>query len=319
MPIVPQLQAVTDDYVLNTRPVDVFFRANVLLFKLLSRGNTYDGGKKIKTFLEYDHVNRGAYGPRSLIPIGKNEIITAAFFPYAAYYASATIDMDDQLMNAGDAAVVDLTIASLRNMEKSIRDVMGTQIYQSRAVNQALDPDSLPFNGTADLFSQVLATEYGEIAPNDMPNRWIAGSIAAQRVMSFAFMQELRRAASLDVTKEGKPDLYITTELLLDAFERTQQVQVRYSDKKLLDAGFDNVLFKSAPVVADSKQTAGLVDAFNTGFLDIKTHAKRNFTKPEWQSPIQQPDTATCNIRWAGNLICSNRLAHARALQVIEP
>ena len=88
--------------------------------------------------------------------------------------------------------------------------------------------------------------------------------------------------------------------------------------RDLADAGFDNVLFKGCPVVSDDKQTAGYVDALNTKYLDVLTHSRRNFTTPEWKSPIQQPDTATANIRWAGNLICKNRKAHARATGITD-
>lgn len=315
MALIQEIQAVTDDYINNHQPVDIYFTSNVLLFKLLTRGNTYDGGKKIKALLEYAEQNTGSYGPTSVLPVNKVEIFTEANFPYAAYFGVSTIDMDDQLLNSGSAAIVDLVHGKIRNMEKSIRKTMGAAVYAARAAGIAADPKARPLYGLADLFNQGQNFAYGEIIPADMPE-WIAGEIAGARTMGFDFMQELRREASTDVTAEGKPDLYITTELLLDAFERSQQVQVRYSSEKLLNAGFDNILFKGAAVVADGNQADNTVDALNTQFLDMKTHAKRNFTKPEWKSPIDQPDTITANVRWAGQLICTNRKAHARASNV---
>lgn len=313
-----EIQAATEDYIVNHQPIDVFFTSNVLLFKLLSLGKTYDGGKKIQVNLEYDMTNAGSYGPKSELPIAKKEITNAAFFVYGAYFATLTMDMDDELVNAGDRAIVNLLITKMRNAEKSIRYAMATDIYGARADGIAADPKSLPFFGLKDLFNQTTSFAYGEIKPDDMA-AWKAGSITDAKTMSFKFMQELRRAASIDNTNEGKPDLYLTTEVLKDAFERTLQVQARYSDKKLADAGFDNVLFKGAAVVSDDKQTAGYVDAINTKYLDVLTHSRRNFTKPEWKTPIQQPDTATANIRWAGQLVCKNRKAHARATTVTEP
>ena len=312
-----ELQAATQDYILNYQPTDIFFTSNVLLFKLLKLGKTYDGGKKIQVNLEYDMTNAGSYGPRSELPIAKKDIINAAFFPYAAYYATLTMDMDDELINSGDKAIVKLLVTKMKNAEKSIRYAMATDIYGSRAEGIAAKADALPFNGLKDIFDQSAAA-YGEILPADMP-KWRAGYNSVSTEMSFKFMQSLRRSASIDNTNEGKPDLYITTEILKDAFERTLQTQARYMSKDLADAGFDNVLFKGCPVVSDDKQTAGYVDALNTKYLDVLTHSRRNFTSPEWKSPIQQPDTATANIRWAGNLICKNRKAHARATTVTEP
>ena len=329
-----ELQAMTDYYIKQEQPVDIYFTSNVLLFKLLSLGKTYDGGKKIQTNLEYDMAHTGAYGPKSELPIAKKEILTAAFFEYAAYYATLTMDMDDDLINSGDQAIVNIVRAKLKNAEKSIRKAMAKQIYGQRdaLIADNEDPNAKPFNGLGDLFNiadnsttaGVTSVAYGEIS-EDQLGLWAPNHVTAEKEMSFAFMQELRREASIDNGNEGKPDLYLTTQELQDAFERTLQVQARYSDQKLLDVGFDNILFKGAPIVDDDIledarfNGKGRVYGLNTKYLDVLTHTKRNFTKPEWKSPIRQPDTATANIRWAGNLVCNNRKAHVVATDVVVP
>jgi hypothetical protein len=246
-----------------------------------------------------------------------------------------TIDMDDDLQNNGDLAIVNILKAKLQNAEKSIRKTMAQQVYGQRSalITAGSDANAYPFTGLGDLFNLAdtghtggsNTVEYGEIAENDM-SLWAPKVVNTENaVMSFKFMQTLRRTASIDNGNEGKPDLYITTQALQDAFERTLQVQARYSDQKLLDVGFDNILFKGAPVVdddvlEDSSRFSGgnRVYGLNTKYLDVLTHVKRNFTRPEWKSPIRQPDTATANIRWAGNLVCTNRKAHVVATRVIE-
>ena len=330
-----ELQAMTDYYIEKEQPTDIYFTSNVLLFKLLTMGKTYPGGKKIQVNLEYDMTHTGAYGPKSELPISKKEILNAAFFEYAAYYATLTMDMDDDLINNGDMAIVNIVKSKLQNAEKSIRKGMARQVYGQRSalITAGSDPNARPFTGLGDMFNiadnaftgGANTVEYGEIAENDM-NLWKPNLVTDEKVMSFKFMQELRREASIDNGNDGKPDLYITTQVLQDAFERTLQVQARYSDQKLLDVGFDNILFKGAPVVdddilEDSSRFSGgnRVYGLNTKYLDVLTHTKRNFTRPEWKSPIRQPDTATANIRWAGNLVCTNRKAHVLATRVVEP
>lgn len=322
-----ELQAMTDDYILNHQPVDIYFKSNVLLFKLLKLGKKYNGGKKIQVNLEYGETNSGSYGPKSELPIAKQEILNAAFFEYAAYYATLTVDMDDDLINNGDQAIVNLVKAKLKNAEKTIRKTMASQVYDRRSDNLAAgtDPNARPLNGLHDMLgvddagaATADSVAYGEIAANDM-SQWKANLISTSETMGFKFMQKLRRECGVDTTADAKPDLYLTTETLCDAFERTLQVQARYSDKSLVDAGFDNVLFKGAPIVPDDKCSSGFVYALNTQYLDVLTHSKRNFTRPEWKSPVRQPDTATANIRWAGNLVCKNRKAHGLANDVSEP
>ena len=181
---------------------------------------------------------------------------------------------------------------------------MGEDIYLAAA-------DTNKLNGLGDVFNTDKAVAYGEIKENDM-DKWAANVITTPEAIDFGVMQAIRRAASIDDNMAGKPDLYITTELLKDAFEASLQVQARYSDTKLVDAGFENILFGSRPIVSDNKQAEGVVDALNLQFLDVETHTDFNFTKPVWSSPIDQPDTKVAFIRWGGQLVCRNRQAHAR-------
>ena len=320
MALIQELQAVTDDFIFNRTPEDIYFRDHVLIWKLAKKGKSFSGGLKIQANLEYGKQHTGAYGPKTEFPVAKKEILTAAFFEYAAYFGISTYDMEDQLLNNGDAAMVNIIQTKLKNMQKSIRDTMAIDIWRTRAANIAAAPyaDPRPFEGVAALFDQTASTAYGEIRPNellredDSTSMWKAAYSNTAKVMSFATMQWIRRLASIGNSDADKPDLYITTEVLKDAYEATIQAQVRYSDKNLADSGFDNVLFKGAAITSDERQTANYIDGYNTKFLDIIHHGQRNFTKPEWKAEIRTPETYTCNTRWMGQLVCTNRLAHVR-------
>jgi hypothetical protein len=315
-----EIQAVTDDYVDKT-PVDIYFQDNVLLWKLLGNGNLMnnlvtgddlvDGGQKIRCILEYGEGNSGSYGSTTKIELGKRKIYNAARFRWAGYFASNTIDLDDRVQNTGDAAMLDSIAGKLTNIQKTIRKKMGGEIYDAAA-------DASCFLGLGDLFNTTTSTAYGEIAEDDMAN-WKANLIAAVEAISYAVMQKIRRTASLGQNNGDKPDIYVTTDVLVDAYERGLQTQQRFSDAKLVDAGFENVLFKRAPVVADDRQTAGYLDALNLRYLSIKTHSDYNFTRPKWEYSRDQPDTLTANVRWIGQLICKNRKAHCRHTNLKEP
>lgn len=306
-----ELQAITDAYVESTSN-DIYFKSNVLLYKLLGgeTGNlTIPGGKTIDVVLEYDGQNGGSYGNTTKLNLAKKEIFNKASFRWAAEYVSIIVDFEDQRQNAGDLAIVNLIEGKLRNAQKTIRTSMGGKIYTTAA-----DGDSI--NGLGDLFNTTTSTAYGGIAEDDMAE-WAAIQYATAGVMGFTTMQAIRRQASIDDNMESKPNLYITCEALKDKFESSLQTQARYSDVKLVDAGFDNILFGGAPVVSDNKYETNVgsthVDGLNLNYLDVLTHQKYNFTPPKWASPVDQPDTLVSSIRWAGNLICRNRQAHVRA------
>ena len=315
-----EIQAVTDDYVDKT-PVDIYFMDNVLLWKLLGNGNLkntmvtgqdlVDGGQMIRVFLEYGEGNSGSYGAKTKIELSKRNIINAARFRWAGYYASHTIDLDDRVQNTGDAAMLDLIQTKMENIQKTIRNKMGSEIYASAA-------DSTCFLGLGDLFNTSTSTAYGSIAEADMA-KWKANVITTSEAISYAVMQKIRRTASVGQNSMDKPNLYITTDTLVDAYERGLQTQQRFSDAKLVDAGFENVLFKRAPVVADDRQTAGYLDALNLRHLMLKTHRDYNFTKPKWEYSKDEPDTFTANVRYIGQLVTKHRGSHCRHTGLTEP
>jgi len=315
-----EVQAVTDDYNVK-KTTDIYGIDNVLLYMLMSggkfqdsivgAGETVDGGEMIRIPIEYARTNTGSYGNTTKIPQSKVEILNAARFRWAGTYAANAIDLDDQRKNTGDAAIVSLVQSKIDNIHKTIRDTQGTQVYASAST----DDDIL---GLGDLFSASTSTAYGSIAEDDMA-KWAHNLNATGGAISYAIMQEIRRTAKVGQSMGKKPNLYITTDVLKDGFERTIQANVRHKDGKLVDVGFDNVLFGSVPVVADDRQTSGYMDALNLDFLWLKTHADYQYTKPVWEYSKDQPDTLVANTRWIGQLVTSHRAAHARFTGLTDP
>jgi len=89
----------------------------------------------------------------------------------------------------------------------------------------------------------------------------------------------------------------------------------------MVEAGWDNILHKGSPIVADPYYTAGTLDALNLNFLSLRSHKDYNFTTPEWVAKREggQPDTITANSRWRGNLFCTNRQMNVRHTNLSEP
>src|SRR6056297_2211084 len=107
MGLLDQLEVITDNYIESNKPEDIIFQDNVLLYMLMSGnkfqdtlvqpGETVDGGKKIKVFLEHAKSHVGGYGNTTKIPQSKKDILNAAFYRWAGYYSSNTIDLDEQV------------------------------------------------------------------------------------------------------------------------------------------------------------------------------------------------------------------------------
>ena len=300
-----ELNAMTKAYILG-QAEDIYFKSHPLLFLLMKTQETVNGGLTLDQPLEVGAGNSGVYGPSTVISATRKEIYNMAKYPWGAYYASNSIDLDDQRKNNGESAIVKLVKGKLENINKTLKEKMAAGIYLDDIVDGVQG-----FNGLAALFNTNAAVAYGGITANQYAP-WAAKVDTDAVVGNFAGFQKIRRLATTDTNAEGMPNLYLTTQLLRDAFEASLQTLVRYSDKKMVDAGFSNILFDSAPVVADLAQTASRVEALNTRKLRFVSHEDYNFTKPEWRADRLQPDSMVADIRWSGQLTNSDRRAHAR-------
>ncbi len=315
-----QLQAATEDLWNNTDPVDIKFTDNALLWMLMKQSaavqfddyfvkasETVDGGKQIKVPLEYDEANSGSYGHNTVIPQSKVDIINAALFPWGGVYASNALGLDDQVQNAGAEAIVDLAYQYVQNVLKTAWKLMGADVF-IRASGDDYGIKAL----YTDLFNTTTSTAYGGIAEDDMA-LWAANVDTSGAVISFATLQEIWRDPAIGQHRSKRPNLGITTEVLKDAYENGLQSQQRFSDQKMVEAGFDNVLHKGAPVVADDNCQSGYFYALNTNYLKLKAHRDYNFTTPKWIAKEEsgQPDNIYCNTRWIGQLVCTHRKAHS--------
>jgi hypothetical protein len=324
MSLINQLNATTEYYWMQTEPEDILNKASALLWKLMQKalavGNweiqpseTVDGGLMIKVPLEYDISNYGAYGKDTVINQSKKSLVDAARFRWAGAYGSNTLNLDDLTQNTGDEAVVNLTKLYMSNIKKAIRVHMASQVIAAAA-----DDDSI--NGLGDLFNTTASTEYGSIDEDEMAS-WKANVITTAEAISFEVMQKIFREPGFGGYLGTRPNFCVTTELLCDGYERSLHPQQRYKEGGMVEAGWDNILHKGAPIVADPYVDTGILYALNLKFISLRSHKDYNFTKPEWVAKREggQPDTITANTRWRGNLLCTNRQMHVEHANLTEP
>jgi hypothetical protein len=324
MSLINQLNATTQYFWLQTEPEDIVNKASALLWKLmglaLERDNwtvkpheIVDGGLKVKVPLEFASSNSGSYGKNTVINQSKKDIIDAARFRWAGVYGSNTLNLDDLTQNTGEEALISLTRQYMNSIIKSARTNMADQVIAAAA-------DDYSINGLGDLFNTTTSTEYGSIDEDEMPS-WKANVITTVEAISFEVLQKIFRQVGFGDNAANLPDFCCTTQTLKDGYERTLQTQQRFRDSKMVDAGWENILFRGAPVVADTRYSTGVFDALNLRTLSLRSHKDYNFTTPEWIAKEEggQPDTITANTRWRGNLYCTNRQMNVRHTGLTEP
>jgi hypothetical protein len=102
------------------------------------------------------------------------------------------------------------------------------------------------------------------------------------------------------------PDMVLTTQTLFEKYEALLQPQLRYTDTKTADAGFQNLLFKAAPVTYDAHCTSGVVYFLNSKYLTLVGHSGKWFSQTEFVRP-ENLDARYALIMCYGNLTCRNR------------
>ncbi len=324
MSLLNQLNATTEYFWLNTEPVDIVNKASALLWKLMGNAiakdnwevkphEVVDGGLMVKVPLEYNTSNRGGYGASTVIAQSKVNIVDAARFRWAGVYGSNTLNLDDLTQNTGDEAIISLTKQYMKSIIKAARIQMAEDIITAAA-------DSTRINGLGDLFNADTSVEYGSIDEDEMPD-WKANVITTAEAISFEVLQKIFRTPNMGELDELLPNFVVTTPTLRDGYERSLHPQQRYTETKMVEAGWKNILHKGAPIVGDPYVTAGYLDALNLNFLELRSHKDYQFTKPVWvnKEVLGQPDTISANTRWRGNLYCSNRKMQVRHTNLTEP
>lgn len=324
MGLINQLNATTEVYWLSTEPQDIVNKASALAWKLMGNAiakdnwevkphETVDGGTMIKVPLEYATSNSGEYGADTVIDQSKKDIIDAARFRWAGVYGSNTLNLDDLTQNTGSEAVIDLTKKYMQSIIKAARTKLAADLIAAAATNKNI-------NGLGDLFNTSTSTAYGSITEAAVSD-WKANVITTAETISFEVMQKVFRAPDMGDFVGFLPNFIVTTSTLKDGYERSLHPQQRYADAKAVEAGWDNIIHKGAPIVADSGVTADYLYALNLNFLSLRSHKDYNFTAPKWvnKEVLGQPDTISANTRWRGNLFCSNRKMQVLHTNLKEP
>lgn len=196
-------------------------------------------------------------------------------------------------MNQGTNQVLDHVKTEMEAAEEDIRDAFATGIYSAGTDAKEIDG--------ARIFLSASNT-YGGIAQST--NSWWQAKVdSTTTALSLAAMQSRYEAAS---EPPDRPNLITTTETLFNSFHALLTPIQRFADKSTADAGYQNLLFRGAPVLEDSYCPASHMVFWNLKHIKFVSHASRKFPGEQipFQSPVNQ-DVLVSHIRWMGNLVCS--------------
>jgi len=303
----PNFDALLSTTLANYRDklTDNVFSARPLTYWLMDKGRirTESGGTKLVEQLIYgENSTVKSYSGYETLSLTPQEGISAAEYDWKQYAASIAISGIEEAKNNGEHAIIDLLEAKIMQAEESLREGFNRMFFADGTGNGGKD-----WNGLGNL---VGSTAVGGIDPVlDPTNSWWTSYVdSGSGGTTGDPLSLLDMATAYNSTSVGNdhPDVILTTQTLFEKYESLLQPQLRYTDTKTADAGFQNLLFKSAPIMYDVHAPEGTMFFLNSKYIKLVGHSDKWFKQTDFVRPENQ-DARFALIMCYGNLVVSNR------------
>ena len=278
---------------------DNIFTARPLTNYLMDKGRIrmLDGGTKIVEPLVYGlNGTVGSYAGYDTISRTAQEGMSAAEYEWKQYAASIAISGIEEAKNNGEAAIINLLEAKIMQAEESMREGFNQMFFADGTGNSGKDWDGL---GNIVEASGTVGGINRATVGNEF---WQSYEENTAGALTLADMATAYNSVSVG---NDHPDMVLTTQTLFEKYESLLQPQLRYTDAKTADAGFQNLLFKSAPVTYDVHCTAGVMYFLNSKYLTLVGHSGKWFEQTDFVRP-ENLDARYALIMCYGNLTCRN-------------
>jgi len=278
---------------------DNIFTARPLTYFLMDKGRIrmVDGGTKIVEPLIYGANDTVAsYSGYDTLSLTAQEGISAAEFEWKQYAASIAISGIEEAKNNGEQAIINLLEAKIMQAEESMKEGFNQMFFGDGTGNSGKN-----WNGLGNLV-EASGTVGGINRATAGNEFWRSYEENTAGALTLAQMSTAYNSVSVG---NDHPDMVLTTQTLFEKYESLLQPQLRYTDTKTADAGFQNLLFKAAPVAYDVHCTAGVVYFLNSKYLTLVGHTGKWFAQTDFVRP-ENMDARYALIMCYGNLTVRN-------------
>ena len=295
----PNFDALLSTTLANYRDqlTDNVFTARPLTYFLMDKGRIrmLNGGTKIVEPLIYGtNSTVGSYSGYDSIALTPQDGITAAEYDWKQYVASISISGIEEAKNNGEQEIINLLEALIMQADESMREGFNQMFFGDGTGNGGKN-----WNGLGNLVEAS-----GTVGGIDRSTNayWRSYENNSAGALTLAKMATAYNSVSVG---NDHPDMILTTQTLFEKYEALLQPQLRYTDTRTADAGFQNLLFKAAPVVYDVHCSSGVMYVLNSKYLTLVGHSQKWFS----QTPFVQPEDVDARyalIMCYGNLTVRN-------------
>lgn len=281
---------------------DNVFSSKPLLWILKNAGRVVnvDGGEKIVQPLMYaESPNVGSYQGSDVFTTDANTGISAAEFPFRQFYGLFSITGIERAKNSGRQALLKLLDSRAKQLEMSMSERLEAMLFGDGSGNAGKD-----FYGLGAIIDSSNPS-WGNLGGIDRStySYWSAQETAVGAAnVTLAGMATMYNDCSEGV---DQPSNIIATQNGYEAYEALLTDNIRYKDTEMGDAGFQNLLFKGAPITFSPNVTAQEMLFLNVKYLELNSLASVWFKPSEMLQPTNQ-DAFYKHLLCYGNLTVSN-------------
>lgn len=313
-----------------------------------------DGGAKIVQPLLYaQNQAAGSYSGYDTLPLTASAGISAAEFPWRQFAATIAINGLEEAENSGQEAIIDLLESKVTQAEETIAEQMDIMFLGdgsgnsgkdwwgvkalvtdhdinqngSPAGNISLGISTVPVSGTLPTQNQWWSSyvDYGTGATvgnqtvavdgvNQVVPDVVAPATQTDTALTIADMAHVYNLASRG---SDAPDFAIGGQRVFEKYESLLTPQLRFEDSKTADGGFQNLLFKTCPIMFDVNMVDYTVNSqacndllfLNSKYIKLVGHKSKWFSNTPFKVAPNQ-DARYAQILCYGNLTISNRMRH---------
>lgn len=295
-----QISSITQKYYVP-KLIDNIFDSDPLLQRAKSEGwyTSVAGGTSIMQPLMYATLTAaGSYAPTATLDTTDSDSFTSAEYQWRFYYANITIARSDELKNSGDAQVLDFVKNKTMAAEMTLKDTMGTDLYNVGTAANQLNGLRL-IVGTANTVGGISQTTY---------SWWAANADTTTSTLSMSALQTQYNNTNIN----GKTVTVLTaTRANYNRYYALLAPQQRFVDSKTAAGGFSSLMFNGVPMIVSPKCPANHIFFLNEEFLNLYYHPEENFRFEPFVKPVNQ-NVKSGKIYWAGNIGSSNNRMHSK-------
>ena len=274
---------------------------DIALLSYLKKGNrivNVGGGRTITESLIYPQNNTAKwYRDMETFVIAEEEILDAAEFDWSQLGAFIYLTGREKIMNRSTAEAIDLVTARIAAAQATLANLTGSAMY-----SDGTTPNELA--GLQHLVAVDPTTNSTVGGINQADNTWWqnqTAQVAPSLIQTGMNQMYLEVKRGMDKVNLITAD-YASYQLYWNSLQLIQRVQQAQS----ADAGYQELFFNGAPVLADELAPADSMYFLNTKYLKLKCAPDRKWS-PDTKRLIDNADYEVTPIWFAGQMCVSNR------------